>query len=59
MGENYEKQSSVIKGQGHDVPDVDTDTYKRRNREHTRKGILTDQMIAKLLFVLGGAAALL
>ena len=58
LGENYEKQSSGINGEGHDVPDVDTDTYKRRNREHTRKGILTDRMFAKLLFMLGGAALL-
>ena len=37
-----EKQSSGIDGEGHGVLNVDTDTYKRRNREHARKSILTD-----------------
>ena len=57
-GESYEKQSSGINGEGHDVPDVDTKTYERRNREHIRKGILKNQMFTALLFMLGGAALL-
>ena len=37
-----EKQSRGFDREGHGVLNVDTDTYKRRNREHVRKGILTD-----------------
>ena len=54
-GESYEEQSSGIDGEGHDVPAVDTETYKQKHREHTCKGILTDQMFIKLLMLGGGA----
>ncbi len=52
-----EKQSSGIDGEGYGLLDVDTDTYKRRNRKHARKGILR-LMFARVVFMLGGDVSL-
>ena len=41
-GKLWKSRVVGLTGEGHGVLDVDTDTYKRRNREYARKGILTD-----------------